>query len=135
MTDVIAALIRGLAGNIDAVKQARDIIKGNDDARAHLRDALIEAGVKDAVDEESGYKVILDQLMHDVYIAEKLLPILGREELIDKVYYRVVDGKEVEALIEAGVVTRTQLVREGALVREPKTRPFIKLIPLKGGRP
>lgn len=135
MTDVLAALIRGLADNADAVKQARDIIKGNDEARAQLRDAMIEAGVKDAVDETSGYKAILDQKMHDVYVAEKLLPILGRPELIDAVYYRVVDKEKVEELVEAGVVTRTQLIREGALVRESATRPFIKLIPLKGGRP
>lgn len=135
MNDVIPALIRGLVDNLDAVKQARAIVKANDEAREILRDALIEAGLKDAVDEDSGYKVILDQNFRDGYVAEKLLPILGRPELIDAVYIRVVDNEKVEELVEAGVITRAQLARDGALIREPATRPFIKLIQLKGGRP
>lgn len=134
-TDVIASLIQGLVARADDVDRAKDIIKGNDDARAMLRDAMIEAGVIESIDETSGYKALLSHTEKDVYVAEKLLPLLPRRELADEIMVTSVDPKAVQNLIDGGILTRPQLQREGALVREPKTRPFIKLQPLKGARP
>lgn len=133
-TDVIAALIRGLVDSAAAVDAARAVIKRNDDARAQLRDTMIEARLKETVDEDSGYKAVLKQNERDVYVAEKLVPLLRPEEIND-VIQTIVDGKEVQKLVDAGVVTRVQLIREGALVREASTRPFILLVQLKGARP
>ena len=136
-TDVIAALIQALVDNEDEVKRAKDIIKANDARREVLRDAMIEAGVIEAVDEVSGHRVMLKQNQRDAYVPDKLLPILAniRQELIDEVYYRMVDAERVKGLIDGGILTRAQLQRDGALVREPTTKPYIKLEALKGVRP
>ena len=64
-----------------------------------------------------------------------LLPLLPRPELADEIMQTVVDAKAVQALVDGGMITRSQMEREGALIREPKTRPFIKLEPIKGVRP
>lgn len=134
-TDVIAALIQGLVDSAAAVQDAKDVIKRNDTARAMLRDAMIEAGVIESIDEVSGYKALLKHQQRDIYVAEKLLPLLPRPELADEVMQTVVDAKAVQELVDGGMLTRLQMERAGALVREAKTRPFIKLEPLKGVRP
>jgi len=135
-TDVIAALIHELL-ELDA--EYERVAKPLDDRRRKqremLRDAMIEADVIEAIDETSGYKALLTHQQSDRYVAEKLLPLLPRPEMADEIIQTVVDGKAVQALVDGGLLTRTQLIREGALVREPKTRPFIKLVPLKGARP
>jgi hypothetical protein len=135
-TDVIAALIQGLL-EIDA--EYERVAKPLDDRRKKqremLRDAMIEADKIEAIDEASGYKALLTHQQADRYVPEKLLPLLPRPELADDIFQTVVDGKAVQSLVDGGLLTRTQLIREGALIREPKTRPFIKLVPLKGGRP
>ena len=134
-TDVIAALINGLVDSGAAVQAAKDVIKRNDDARAMLRDAMIEAQQVMVIDEVSGYKAILKHQQRDVYVAEKLLPLLPRPEMADDVMVTSVDAKAVQNLVDGGHITRAQMEREGALLRDRKTRPFIKLEPLTGKRP
>ncbi len=134
MTDVAAALIQSLVDNQEAVKDAQAVIDANKAVREQLRDVLIEARQVEAIDEVSGYKAILKQNMSDNYVAEKLVPLLRPEE-IDTVIQTVVDAKAVQDLVESGALTRRQLEREGALIRTAKTRPFIKLVALKGVRP
>ncbi len=133
-TDVIQALIQGIVDSGAAVDAAKAVIKRNDDARKMLRDAMIEAEQLEAIDEVSGYKAVLKHQQGDVYVAEKLLPLL-RPEMADDVMVTSVDGKAVQELVDAGLITRAQMEREGALLREAKTRPFIKLVPLTGKRP
>ena len=133
-TDVIAALIQGLADSGAAVQAARDVIKRNDEARALLRDAMIESQQVMVIDEVSGYKAILKHQQKDVYVAEKLLPLL-RPEMADDVMVTSVDAKAVQTLVDGGHITRPQMERAGALLREGKTRPFIRLEPLTGHRP
>lgn len=134
MTDVIAALIQGLVDDAEVVDQAKQTIKVNDGKRAMLRDAMIDAHILESIDEVSGYKAVLSAQEKDVYIAEKLVPLL-RPEDVDKVIQTVVDNKAVEAIVDGGGFSRAFLLREGALVRAPKTRPFIKLVALTGARP
>ncbi len=133
-TDVIQALIQGIVDSGAAVDAAKAVIKRNDDARKMLRDAMIEAEKLEAIDEVSGYKAVLKHQQRDVYVAEKLLPLL-RPEMADDVMVTSVDAKAVQDLVDAGMLTRSQMEREGALLREAKTRPFVKLIPLTGKRP
>ncbi len=95
---------------------------------------MIEAQKLEAIDEVSGYKAILKHQQRDVYVAEKLLPLL-RPEMADDVMVTSVDGKAVQELVDSGFITRAQMEREGALLREAKTRPFINLIPLTRKRP
>jgi len=132
---VIETLIHGL---LDIEAEYEFVAKPLEDRRRRqremLRDAMIEADIIEAVDEASGYKALLTHQQADRYVAEKLVPLL-RPEMIDEVIQTVVDPNAVQALVDGGILTRTQLIREGALIREPKTRPFIKLVPLKGGRP
>ena len=134
-TDVIAVLIRNL---VEIDEEYERVAKPIDDRRKRqretLRDAMIEANTIEAIDETSGYKALLTHQQSDRYIAEKLVPLL-RTEMIDEVIQTVVDPKAVQRLVDGGLLTRAQLTREGALIREPKTRPFIKLVPLKGARP
>ncbi len=134
-TDVIQALIQGIVDSGAAVDAAKAVIKRNDDARKMLRDAMIEAEKLEAIDEVSGYKAVLVHRQSDVYVAEKLLPLLPRPEMADDVMATVVDDLAVQELVDAGLLTRAQMEREGALLREAMTRPFIKLIPLTGKRP
>jgi len=89
----------------------------------------------EAIDEESGFRALLTAQETDTYVAEKLLPLLPRPELADEIIQTIVDGAAVKRLINAGILTRRQLEREGALVRQTKTRPFVKLEPLMGRRP
>jgi hypothetical protein len=133
-TDVIQALIQGLVDSGAAVDAAKALIKSHDDTRKMLRDAMIEAEKLEAIDEVSGYKAILKHQQRDVYVAEKLLPLL-RPEMADDVMVTSVDAKAVQELVDAGIITRAQMERTGALLREAKTRPFIQLIPLTGKRP
>lgn len=134
-TDVIAVLIRNL---VEIDEEYERIAKPLDARRKRqreiLRDTMIEAQTIEAIDEVSGYKALLTHQQADRYIAEKLVPLL-RSEMIDVVIQTVVNNKAVQELVDGGMLTRRQLEREGALIREPKTRPFIKLIPLKGVRP
>ncbi len=134
-TDVIAVLIRNL---VEIDEEFERVAKPLEDRRRRqretLRDAMIEAQTVEVVDEVSGYKALLTHQQADRYVAEKLVPML-RPEMIDEVIQTVVDNKAVQRLVDGGILTRRQLEREGALIREPKTRPFIKLVPLKGTRP
>ena len=134
-TDVIAVLIRNL---VEIDEEYERVAKPLEDRRKKqremLRDAMIEAEKIEAIDETSGYKALLTHQQSDRYVAEKLVPLL-RTEMIDEVIQTVVDAKAVQRLVDGGLLTRAQLTREGALIREPKTRPFIKLVPLKGARP
>ena len=131
MTDVIAALIQGLVDYAPEVERAKEIIKANDAKRAALRDTMIEAGIIESIDEVSGYKALLKHQQRDTYIAEKLLPLLPRPEMANDVMVTSVDSKAVQELVDGGMLTRREMERAGALIREPKTRPFIKLEPLK----
>lgn len=135
-TDVIAVLIHNLL-DIDAEYErvAKPLEERRKKQREMLRDAMIEAQTIEVIDEASGYKALLTHQQADRYIAEKLLPLLPRPEMADDIFQTVVDHRAVQALVDGGVLTRAQLIREGALIREPKTRPFIKLVPLKGARP
>ena len=135
-TDVIAALIQGLV-EIDEEydRVAKPLDARRKKQREVLRDAMIEAGVIESIDEASGYRALLKHQQKDTYVAEKLVPLLPRPELVNDVIQTIVDAKAVQDLVDAGIITRSQLEREGALIREPKTRPFIKLEPLKGARP
>ncbi len=135
MTDVIAALIQGLVDYAPEVERAKEIIKTNDSKRAALRDTMIEAGIIESIDEVSGHKVLLKHQQRDVYVAEKLLPLLPRPEMANDVMVTSVDAKAVQELVDGGMLTRREMERAGALIREPKTRPFIKLEPLKASRP
>ena len=135
-TDVIAVLIRNL---VEIDEEYERVAKPLEDQRKRqreiLRDAMIEANTIDVTDEVSGYKALLTHQQADRYVPEKLLPLLPRPEMADDIFQTVVDHKAVQALVDGGMLTRAQLTREGALIREPKTRPFIKLVPLKGARP
>ena len=134
-TDVIAVLIRNLVGIDEQYERvAKPLEERRKRQRETLRDAMIEAQTIEAIDEVSGYKALLTHQQADRYVAEKLVPLL-RPEMIDEIIQTVVNAKAVQALVDGGMLTRRQLEREGALIREPKTRPFIKLVPLKGGRP
>ena len=135
-TDVIQALIQGL---VEIDEEYEQIVKPLEAKRKKqrevLRDAMIEAEKLEAIDEVSGYKAVLKHQQRDIYVAEKLLPLLPRPEMADDVMVTSVDAKAVQELVDAGLLTRPQMEREGALLREAKTRPFIKLVPLKGVRP
>ena len=134
-TDVIQALIQGL---VDIDEEYERVVKPLEAKRKKqrevLRDAMIEAEKLEAIDEVSGYKAVLKHQQKDVYVAEKLLPLL-RPEMADDVMVTSVDAKAVQDLVDGGLLTRPQMEREGALLREAKTRPFIKLVPLTGKRP
>lgn len=134
-TDVIQALIQGL---VDIEEEHERVVKPLEARRKKqrevLRDAMIEAEKLEAIDEVSGYKAILTHTERDVYVAEKLLPLLPRL-YVDDVMVTSVDGKAVQELVDAGIITRTEMQREGALLREAKTRPFVKLVAIKGVRP
>lgn len=135
-TDVLAALIQGLAEIDEEYKRvAKPIEDRRKKQREMLRDAMIEAGQVLAIDETSGYRALLVHQQKDTYIAEKLLPLLPRPEMANDVMQTVVDANAVQELVDGGLLTRRQLEREGALVREPKTRPFVRLEPLTGARP
>jgi len=116
-TDVIAALIRGLL-DIDAEHER--VVKPFEDRRKRqremLREAMIEAQTIEAIDETSGYKALLVSHQMDRYIAEKLVPLL-RPEMVDEVIPTFVDPKAVQRLVDGGILTRSQLTREGALIR------------------
>ncbi|KKL58639.1 hypothetical protein LCGC14_2223370 [marine sediment metagenome] len=134
-TDVIQTLIQGL---VDIDEEYERVVKPLEAKRKKqremLRDAMIEAEKLEAIDEVSGYKAVLKHQQRDVYVAEKLLPLL-RPEMADDVMVTSVDANAVQELVDAGILTRPQMERTGALLREAKTRPFIKLIPLTGKRP
>ncbi len=135
-TDVIQALIQGLVEIDEEYERvAKPLEARRKRQREVLRDAMIEAEKLEAIDEVSGYKAVLKHQQRDIYVAEKLLPLLARPEIIDIVIQTVVDPKAVQDLVDGGVITRAQMEREGALLREAKTRPFIKLVPLTGRRP
>ncbi len=134
-TDVIQALIQGL---VDIDEEYERVVKPLEAKRKKqrevLRDAMIEAEKLEAIDEVSGYKAVLTHTERDVYVAEKLLPLL-KPSMAHNVMVTSVDAAAVKELVDAGIITRTEMQREGALLREAKTRPFIKLIPLTGKRP
>ncbi len=136
MTDVIVSLIQGL---LDIEAEWERVGKPLDDRRKRqremLRDAMLEGETIEAIDEISGHKALLVHQEADRYIPEKLLRLLPRPELANDIFQTVVDNKAVQALVDSGLLTRSQLIREGALVREPKTKPFVKLVPLIGVRP
>jgi hypothetical protein len=136
VTDVIAALIQGLVEIDEEYERIAKPLKARrDKQREVLRDTMIEAGIIESIDEVSGYKALLKHQQKDTYVAEKLLPLLARPEIVDIVIQTVVDPKAVQDLVDGGVITRREMQRAGALIREPKTRPFVKLEPLKGVRP
>ncbi|KKL09335.1 hypothetical protein LCGC14_2178300 [marine sediment metagenome] len=135
-TNVIQALIQGL---VEIDEEYERVVKPLEEKRKKqrekLRDVMIEAEKLEAIDEVSGYKAVLVHQQRDIYVAEKLLPLLPRPEMADDVMVTSVDAKAVQELVDGGLLTRPQMEREGALLREAKTRPFIKLVPLKGVRP
>lgn len=135
-TDVIQALIQEL---VEIDEEHERIVKPLEARRKKqremIRDAMIEAQVLESIDEVSGYKAVLVHQQKDVYVAEKLLPLLPRPEMADEVMVTSVNAAAVQDLVDGGLITRAQMEREGALLREAKTRPFIKLIPLTGKRP
>lgn len=135
-TDVIQALIQGLVDIDEEYERVAKPLTGRrEKQREMLRDAMIEAQQVMVIDEVSGYKAILKHQQRDVYVAEKLLPLLPRPEMADDVMVTSVDAKAVQNLVDGGLLTRSEMERTGALLREAKTRPFIKLEPLKGVRP
>lgn len=135
-TDVIEVLIRNLVEIDEEFERlAKPLEARRKKQRELLRDTMIEAGVLEAIDETTGFKAVLTNQQKDTYVAEKLLPLLPRPEMADAVMITTVDAKAVQALVDGGMLTRRQLEREGALIREAKTRPFIKLERIKGLRP
>ena len=135
-TDVIQALIQGL---VEIDEEYERVVKPLEAKRKKqrevLRDAMIEAEKLEAIDEVSGYKAVLKHQQRDIYVAEKLLPLLPRPEMADDVMVTSVDAQAVQDLVDGGLLTRPQMERAGALLREAKTRPFIKLVAIKGVRP
>lgn len=135
-TNVIEALIQRLVEiNEEYDRVAKPIDAQRKKQREMLRDAMIEAGTLEVIDETTGYKAVLTHQQRDVYVAEKLLALLPRPELADDVMVTSVDAKAVQDLVDGGMLTRAQLQREGALLRSPKTAPFVRLVPLTGKRP
>ena len=100
--------------------------KGKDDLRAALRDAMIDAHMTQVPDKLSGYRAVLDAQDKDVYVPEKLRQFIPEGvvflETTESVIVDIILG-----LIKEGVFTRQQLLDEGALIREPKTEPYVKL--------
>ncbi|KKM83465.1 hypothetical protein LCGC14_1309250 [marine sediment metagenome] len=135
-TDVIQALIQGL---VEIDEEHERIVKPLEEKRKKqrekLRDVMIEAEKLEAIDEVSGYKAVLKHQQRDIYVAEKLLPLLPRPEMADDVMVTSVNAQAVQDLVDGGLLTRPQMERGGALLREAKTRPFIKLVALTGKRP
>lgn len=133
--DVIATLIMECASlTEEAERLCKPLQARLEKARSLLKDALTEAGRVEAIDETSGYRALLKDSHSDHWVAEKLVPLLGRPELIDECIITVVDAAAVKRLIDDGTLTRSQLERGGALVRTLRAR-ALYLEPLKGARP
>ena len=134
-TDIIATLIQEVAALQEELERSCKPLQTRlEKARSLLKDALTEAGLLEAIDETSGYRAFIKETHSDQWIAEKLVPLLGRPELVDECIVTVVDAAAVKRLIDAGVLTRSRLEQEGALIRTLRAR-ALYLEPLKGGRP
>ena len=134
-TDIIATLIQEVVALSEESERLCKPLQGRlEKARSLLKDALTEAGTLEAIDETSGYRALLKETHSDQWIAEKLVPLLGRPELVDECIVTVVDAAAVKRLIDDGTLTRSRLEQEGALIRTLRAR-ALYLEPLKGGRP
>jgi len=135
-TNVIEALIQRLVTLDEEYDEiAKPIEAARKAQRDILRDTMIEAQIIEHVDETTGYRALLTAQQRDEYVPEKLLPLLPRPELADTIFQTIVDPKAIQDLVDGGMLTRRQLEQAGALLRGPKTKPYVKLIPLKGARP
>ena len=134
--DILSALIRDIVSlDAEIARVAKPLTDRRDKARQLLKDAMTDADVIDHIDEISGYRALIKQTMSDVYVPEKLLPLLRREDqerVVDNVV--TIKADEVKALVEAGVITRTRMEQAGALVRTLRAR-VLTLEPIKGARP
>lgn len=135
-TDVLSALIRDIAAlDEEIARVAKPLTDRRDKARQLLKDAMTDADVIEHIDEVSGYKALIKQSMSDVYVPEKLLPLLSpedQEKVVDNVV--TINASEVKVLVDAGVLTRSRMEQSGALVRKLRAR-SLYLEPVKGARP
>ena len=134
-TDVIPTLIGEIVSlDEEIARVSKPLTERREQARKLLKDAMTEADTREAVDEVSGYKAVIRDTHTDTYVAEKLLPLLPRPELADEVIDTVVNAAKVKELVDAGILTRSRLEQEGALIRKVRARQLL-LEPLKGARP
>jgi hypothetical protein len=134
-TDVIAALIQEVAALTEESERLCKPLQGRlEKVRSLLKDAMADADTLEAIDETSGYRAYIKETHSDHWVAEKLVPLLGRPELIDECIVTTVDPAAVKRLIDDGTLTRSRLEQEGALVRTLRAR-ALYLEPLKGARP
>ena len=132
-SDVIGGLIGEIASlQEESARVCKPLQDRLEKTRQLLKDAMVEADTIESIDEVSGYRALIRQTYSDDWVAEKLLPLLrlgDAERVIDtKVYIK---ADEMKALINAGVVTRSRLEQEGALVRRLRARQLI-IEPLRG---
>ena len=134
--DILSALIRDIVSlDAEIARVAKPLTDRRDKARQLLKDAMTDADVIDHIDAISGYRALIKQTMSDVYVPEKLLPLLhleDQERVVDNVV--TIKADEVKALVEAGVITRTRMKQAGALVRTLRAR-VLSIEPLKGAKP
>ena len=134
-TDIIPVLIQECASLTEESERLCKPLQARlEKARSLLKDALTEAGLLEAIDETSGYRALIKDSHSDHWVAEKLVPLLGRPELVDECIITVVDPAAVKRLIDDGTLTRSRLEQEGALVRTLRAR-ALYLEPIRGGRP
>ncbi len=133
---VVPILIREIVSLDEEIgRVSKPLTKRRDEARKLLKDAMTEANMAEAIDEESGYRALIRHTTSEAYVPEKLLPLLSKEQgekVIDTTVY--VNADAMKELINAGELTRSRLEQEGALVRKLRARQLI-IEPLKGARP
>ena len=88
--------------------------------RDRLRDFVTEHG--HFVDEAHGVVVKVEPRFRKEYDAERLLAAFPR---LSGCVKRAVDGRQLEAWLEAGMVTETELERHGVLVRALHSRALV----------
>ena len=125
-TDVAAAL---LDEYLELKEKLGPLEKRLVEVRDRLRDLATEQG--HFVDEVRGVAVHVEPRFRTDYDAERLLADFPRLAGCVK---PAVDASQLEACVRAGMVTETELEREGVLIRTLHSRALI-VKPLGGRRP
>ena len=134
-TDVITSLIGEIVSlDEEIARVSKPLTERREAARKLLKDAMTDADMAEAIDEDSGYRALIRQTASDEYVADKLLPLLRpeqRERVVDTTV--LIKADVIKEMVTAGELTRSRLEQEGALVRKLRARQLI-IEPLKGAR-
>lgn len=98
-----------------------------------LCDTLIQTDAVDRVDEETNWHAYIRQTLTTTWDKEKLVQLLatkGHVELAGEVLDTVVNPKGVEALRNQRILTDTELLSSGAMVKTPR-KPYAIVEPMK----